>query len=102
MSFDLKQFGEVIAVLLVLGAILKNAFPAFPNRFIPVVTWIVGVFAYQIIAKGWSDPQQWLAAVMAAASATGIHSGVKNTFEGTDSAKGIVPALILIPLLFIG
>lgn len=83
-SINLAEFGSVAGVLLVLGAVLKNAFPNFPNRFIPLLTWIVGVLAYLALSGAWSDPKQWIAAILASATATGIHSGVKNTFSAAE------------------
>lgn len=75
-----EQLAGTIAALLVVGAILKNAFPNFPNRFIPLLTWILGTVAV------CSQTGQWnfngvLSAFLLAASATGIHSGIKNTIE---------------------
>lgn len=80
-QISLTNFGSVIVGLLVVGSILKNAFPSFPNRLVPLVTWTLGIVAYLILSKGWSDAEQWLAAVLASASATGIHSGIKNTIQ---------------------
>lgn len=86
-NIDLTEFGGVITALLVVGAILKNAFPKFPNRAIPAITWILGVLAYLTLAKGWGDPQQWLAAIVTAATATGLHSGIKNTVQSETVAN---------------
>jgi hypothetical protein len=80
-QINIAEFGGTIAGLLVVGAILKNAFPAFPNRLIPLVTWVLGLAAYLAMTKGWADPQQWVAGVITAATATGLHSGVKNTVQ---------------------
>lgn len=94
MNINIQEFGGTIAALLVVGTILKNAFPAFPNRLIPLVTWVLGVLAYLALSKGWGDPQQWIAAVVAAATATGVHSGIKNTM-----GDGKPPAVLLLLLL---
>jgi len=85
MNENLTEFGGVIVALLTVGAILKNAFPKFPNRLIPMFTWVLGVLGYQSLVGGWSDPKQWIAAVVAAATATGIHSGLKNTIQTTQT-----------------
>jgi len=97
-TIDLTNFGGVIAGLLVVGAILKNAFPNFPNRLIPLFTWLIGVLAYQALVVGWTDPKAWVAAVLAAATATGIHSGIKNTVQSEQEAKPI-PITKVVPLL---
>lgn len=80
-NIDLNMFGGVIAALLVVGGILKNAIPSFPNRMIPLVTLVLGVVAYLAISSGWNEPAQWVAAIVTAATATGTHSGIKNSFE---------------------
>jgi hypothetical protein len=64
-----------------LGAVLKNALPNFPNRLIPVVILLLGMAAYLTLTAGWGEPQQWVAAVVAAATAVGTHSGLKNTLD---------------------
>lgn len=87
-NISLTEFGGVIVALLVVGAILKNAFPSFPNRIIPLITLFGGVLAYQATSNGWTDPKQWIAAIVAAATATGIHSGIKNTVEKRDESGG--------------
>ncbi len=81
MNINLDQFGSVILALLTVGAILRYAFPTFPNRFIPAITWGFGVLAYLTLTSGWTDSKQWLAAVVAAATATGTHSAIKNTVQ---------------------
>lgn len=86
-TINLAEFGGVILALLTVGALLKNAFPQFPNRLIPFCTWLLGVVAYLAISNGWKQPAQWIAAVVAAATATGAHSGIKNSMAPSDSAK---------------
>jgi hypothetical protein len=78
-NINLTEFGGVIAALMVVGGILKNALPGFPNRLIPLVILFLGVLSYLALTHGWNDSSQWVAAVVAAATATGTHSGVKNT-----------------------
>lgn len=83
-TLNINEFGSVIVGILLVGAIFKNAFPSFPNRLIPLLTWLLGVAAYLALTNGWANAQQWLAAIIAAASATGIHSGIKNTFQNNE------------------
>lgn len=83
-QINITDFGGTIAGLLVVGGILKNAFPNFPNRLIPLVTWVLGVAAYLAMSKGWGDPQQWMAGIITAASATGLHSATKNTMQSDE------------------
>lgn len=86
-NINLTEFGGVIAALLIVGALLKNAFPSFPNRLIPLSTWLLGVLAYLAISKGWADPGQWIVAIVAAATATGTHSSVKNTLAKNEAGE---------------
>lgn len=86
-SINLAEFGGVIVALLIVGSILKNAFPNLPNRIIPLITWVLGVVAYLSMTGGWRDANQWIAAVVAAATATGTHSGIKNSFQPQPSTK---------------
>jgi hypothetical protein len=91
-QINLSEFGGTVAALLVVGGILKNAFPQFPNRLIPLVTWVLGVLAYLAMSEGWSNPQQWVAGVVAAATATGLHSATKNTIQnGNKTNEPTVP-----------
>lgn len=98
-TININEFGGVIVGLLLVGAIFKNAFPSFPNRLIPLLTWILGVLSYLALTKGWTDSQQWIAAIIAAASATGIHSGIKNTMEKDDTTPPKLPLLLIGALL---
>lgn len=82
MEIKVTEFGSVVAALMLVGGILKNALPKFPNRMIPLVILVLGVVAYLTLTAGWGDPIQWIAAIVAAATAVGAHSGVKNTMEG--------------------
>jgi len=109
MNIDLTQFGGLIAGLMLVGAIAKNAMPKLPNRYIPLGTLILGFVAYLAMTKGWSDPTQYIAAIIAAATATGAHSGIKNLFAigakpdatpptaGTGSTS--IPLLLLCGLM---
>lgn len=83
-KINLDQFAVVVIALLTVGAILKNAIPSFPNRLIPLVTLLLAIAAYQSLVNGWHDPRQWVAALVAAATATGFHSGLKNSSAKTD------------------
>ncbi len=81
LNINLSDFAGVILALSIVGALLKNAWPTFPNRLIPLVTWTLGTAGYLAMTGGWSNPKQWLAAIVASATATGTHSGIKNTFQ---------------------
>lgn len=81
--------GKIIPPLLMLGWLLKNAFPKFPNRFIPLLTWLLAVPAF-VVFSGDASAKGLVTAAMVALTATGIHSGIKNTLLGSDgdSADG--------------
>lgn len=107
-----QDAGIIIAPLLVLGAILKNAFPNFPNRFIPLVTLVAGTVGF-VLKSGDHTWNGIFNAMLVAAAATGIHSGIKNTLQGSDTTSppvnpsggtprvGIVLLLVSIPALFL-
>lgn len=103
MNIDITQFTGLIAALMLVGFIFKNAVPAFPNRFIPLITLILGFVGYLVISKGWSDPSQYVAALIAAATATGAHSGIKNLLAlGSDAgATAEAPAPPKVPLILL-
>ncbi len=52
-NINLTEFGGVIAALMVVGGILKNALPGFPNRLIPLVIlyWFTGTLCIPCIAS---------------------------------------------------
>jgi len=69
---------ELIAGLLALGGILKTVLNEKARKWIPVVTWSVGIVLW-CLAHGWNDIGR---AVLVAAAATGVHSATKNTIQG--------------------
>lgn len=72
--------GVVIAPLMILGAILKHAFPAFPNRLIPAVTLVAGVPLF-MFKSGDVSMNGFVTALLVSITAVGVHSGIKNTFN---------------------
>jgi hypothetical protein len=80
------QAGVIIVGLLTAGAVLKTALPKFPNRLIPAVTLVLGTAA-MIIVTGDHTASGLVNAFLVATSATGIHSGIKNTFEKSEEAS---------------
>ncbi|HOP99099.1 MAG TPA: hypothetical protein PLK78_16905 [Verrucomicrobiota bacterium] len=79
-TFDLAQFGPVVAGLLIIGTVLKGYTP-INTRLIPPILLAIGVIAYMAITRAWGDIIQWFLALSVVANAVGIHSGVKNTIE---------------------
>lgn len=63
--------------LLVLGAHLKRALPRDYVRYIPLITWSVGIIVWCGV-NGWD---QWARAILVSAAATGVHSATKNTMQ---------------------
>lgn len=96
----LKAGGTIIGVLLVVGAIFKHAFPKFPNRFIPLLTLVLGVPLF-VVQTGDTSANGWLTALLVAATATGTHSTVKNLMLGSSNTAAIILALLL-PLGLLG
>jgi hypothetical protein len=69
---------ELIAGLLALGGILKTVLNEKARKWIPVITWSVGIVLW-CLAHGWSEIGR---AILVAAAATGVHSATKNTIQG--------------------
>jgi hypothetical protein len=67
----------IMGALLAVGAVLKHAIPAFPNRFIPLVTLLAGTAA-MLWWVGCCDKHAILNAVLVSLAATGLHSTTKN------------------------
>ena len=78
MKPTLTDLAIIIGPLLILGAILKNAFPAFPNRLIPLLTWLLGTVGYCLSIGSWTGASLFQG-ILLSATATGIHSGLKNS-----------------------
>jgi multisubunit Na+/H+ antiporter MnhE subunit len=62
------------------AGILKNAWEAFPNRLIPLVTWVLSATAYVLVTKDFTGAGL-VEGILTAAMATGVHSGLKNSLE---------------------
>lgn len=72
----------VVAPLMIVGAILKNAFKKFPNRMIPLVILLLGMPAYMAKSgAAWDNASAWVTAFLCVATAVGVHSGIKNSLE---------------------
>jgi hypothetical protein len=69
---------ELIAGLLALGGILKTVLNEKARKWIPMVTWSVGIVLW-CLAHGWNEIGR---AILVAAAATGVHSATKNTIQG--------------------
>lgn len=92
-TFNLQDAGAVVAGLMLVGAILKHAVPQLPNRWIPLITMVLGVPAYVAVSTGFESAtvQTWITAVLVSATATGAHSGLKNTFLGGEDSGEAKP-----------
>lgn len=95
------DMGIVIAFVLLLGGIIKNYTPV-KNELIPLITWALGGLIYQWLAGGWSDPRQWMMALLSVAGATGLHSASQSTmsvFKKDDNTPPTIPLVLLVGLL---
>ena len=96
-NIDSGDMGLVVGFVLMLGYIIKTYTP-IKNELIPLITWALGGLLYQWLSGGWTDPRQWMMALLSVAGATGLHSATKSTIE----LKGKPPtptSLILLLLL---
>lgn len=101
-NIEAGDMGLVIAFVLLIGGVIKNFTPV-NNRYIPLITWILGGLLYQWLAGGWDDPRQWMMALISVAGATGLHAATKSTFEKPDSGiADKVTGMLLVGLLSFG
>lgn len=98
-SINVTEFAATVAGAMMVGFILKHAFPQFPNRMIPLVTLVLSTLGYLAMTDGWSQPQQWFAALIAAATATGTHSGLKNTFVNKSLMLFLCAGIAIAPFM---
>lgn len=92
LTIDLGQFSSVVLALLTLGAIVKHAIPQIPSRWIPLGVLAGAIVGHVVLSGGWFDAQAWLSAIVSAASAVGLHSGIKHMREGKpDDPQGTLP-----------
>lgn len=100
-SFNVEagDMGLAVAFVLMVGGIIKN-FTPINNKWIPLITWALGGLLYQWLSDGWSDPRQWMMALLSVAGATGLHSATQSTLS--SSGETPKPQIPTIPLLLIG
>lgn len=95
-TIDMEDLGYVVGVILLAGTFLKRGLKWFPNDLIPALTWLGGAALYLGLSDGWGELRQWLAALMAVASATGLHSASTSTWDAAKSMKVNAGAGVLI------
>lgn len=79
-NVEAGDMGLVIAFVLLVGGIVKNYTP-IKNELIPLITWALGGILYQWLSEGWTDPRQWMMALISVAGATGLHAATKSTMD---------------------
>lgn len=98
-EINMEDMGLAIAFVLLLGGVIKN-FTPIDNKWIPLITWILGGLLYQWLAGGWADPRQWMMALISVAGATGLHSATKTT--AATAGPGPLTLLLCATLAFGG
>jgi len=98
-NIEAGDMGMVVAFVLMLGGVIKNYTPV-KNELIPLITWILGGLLYQWLAGGWTDPRQWMMALISVAGATGLHSATRSTVGAVKGSD--VPMILLTGLLAFG
>jgi hypothetical protein len=98
-NVEAGDMGLVIGFVLLIGGIIKNFTPV-KNELIPLITWALGGLLYQWLSDGWTDPRQWMMALLSVAGATGLHSATRSTVEVVKPGA-VVPLLGLIGLLLV-
>jgi hypothetical protein len=86
-NIEAGDMGLVVAFVLLVGGIIKNYTP-IKNELIPLITWALGGLLYQWLADGWTDPRQWMMALISVAGATGLHSATKSTMSAVKPEDG--------------
>lgn len=99
-NIEAGDMGIVVAFVLLVGGIIKNYTP-IKNDFIPLITWALGGLLYQWLAGGWSDPRQWMMALISVAGATGLHSATRSTVDAVKPPQSL-GLLLLCGLLAFG
>lgn len=77
MTINAEAFAAAAAIGLGLGKLLKSL--GLNTRFIPLAVWVSTSVVYTAYI-GW-ETQNVIAGLVAGVTASGLHSGVKNTFE---------------------
>jgi len=98
-NIEAGDMGMVVAFVLMLGGVIKNYTPV-KNELIPLITWILGGLLYQWLAGGWTDPRQWMMALISVAGATGLHSATRSTVGAVKGSD--VPMILLTGFLAFG
>lgn len=100
-SIEAGDMGIVVAFVLLVGGIIKNYTP-IKNELIPLITWALGGLLYQWLAGGWSDPRQWMMALISVAGATGLHSATRSTVEAVKPPPQSLGLFLICGLLAFG
>ncbi len=100
-NIEAGDMGLVIAFVLLVGGIIKN-FTPIKNELIPLITWLLGGLLYQWLSNGWSDPRQWMMALISVAGATGLHSATRSTVDAVKPPPAALPLLVIGALLAFG
>lgn len=90
-NVEAGDMGLVVAFVLLLGGVIKHYTPV-KNELIPLITWLLGGLLYQWLAGGWTDPRQWMMALISVAGATGLHSATRETVSAVGSKSPPPPA----------
>lgn len=98
-EINMEDMGLAIAFVLLLGGVIKN-FTPIDNKWIPLITWILGGLLYQWLAGGWTDPRQWMMALISVAGATGLHSATRSTVA--SASPGPLTLLLCAAITFGG
>jgi len=97
-NIEAGDMGLVVAFVLLVGGIIKN-FTPIKNELIPLITWALGGLLYQWLAGGWTDPRQWMMALISVAGATGLHSATRSTAAIVKPDAGKVGLFLIFAIM---
>jgi len=100
-NIEAGDMGLVVAFVLLVGGIIKN-FTPIKNELIPLITWALGGLLYQWLAGGWTDPRQWMMALISVAGATGLHSATRSTAAAVKGSGDNIALLLVCGFLSFG
>lgn len=81
-QFDIQKALLITTMLLAIGAGLKHKCPWLPNKYIPAVTFVLGVAAY-LFWTGDFSTKNVVFAIYVAFTATGAHSSGQSLTSPT-------------------
>lgn len=75
---DAATFAAIVGAMVMLGGVMKHAFPNVPNRLIPILLLVMGTGATVVMAEAIT-PRVFILSFVAVTTAIGTHQLVTQT-----------------------